>query len=167
MLNSQEEVLCFYVQDIVKHCRNAKEKLLNIYSENIQYLSLFERDIKELNYYINDILDFVTSLPLVFTTRNFIITGANNDQVYIADWQYLKEDFQGYMDKIAKNLKIYYENIWKFYKDSGEIDETLIVTVNKKKYSYKELNNLFNLSISYLFDVSPLVYYDKFRDPLR
>jgi hypothetical protein len=166
MLNSQEEVLCFYTQDIIYACRNLKEKILLNYRN--QYFKKINTDVlKELNFDIEEVLDFVTSLPKVYTTRNFIVTGANNDQVYIENWQYLKETFQGYMDKISKHLKFYYENIGKFYNMEGKLDETIVLHINKKKYKYNDVCVEFNLAINYMFDISPLVYYDKFRDPLR
>lgn len=178
MLHSQEEVLCFYVQDIVKYCRTAKENLDFVYSQNSDYLipfgytldesiRFFEANVKELNYYIKDVLDFVTSLPRIYKIRDFAVTGATNDQVYIENWQYLEETFQGYMDKISRNLKFYYENIGKFYNPKGELDKDISIKIDRKYYTYNEIEAFFGLSINYLFDVSPLVYYDKFSEPLK
>jgi hypothetical protein len=166
MLKSEEDVLCFYVQDIVKHCRLLKEKILRIHSE--QFFREINKDtILELKLDIEEVLEFVTLLPTVFKNRNFIVTGANNDQVYIADWQFLKETFQGYMDKIAKHLKFYYKCIGKFYDSkTGKLNENIIINIKEKDYTYEDVNKHFGLAINYLFDVSPLVYYDKFRDTL-
>lgn len=178
MLNSQEEVLCFYVQDIVKHCRIMKKKLITLHTKNINYLTEFgysveeseefyTSNLKSYKYQIQDVLEFVTSLPLVYRTRRFVVTGANNDQTFIESWQYLKESFEEYMNKISNNLKFYYKHIGKFYDSNGRLDETLIVKINKKEYTYKQIDSKFNLAINYLFDVSPLVYYDKFKYALN
>jgi hypothetical protein len=165
MLNSQEEVLCFYVQDIVYACRDLKEKISCTYgNQNIRKID--NEMIDDINFDINNVLDFVKSLPNIYNVRNFIVTGANNDQVFIADWQYLKETFVGYMNKISKYLNFYYKNIVKFYDDSGVLNESLVLKMGEKYYTYNDVNNMFNLAVSYLFDVSPLVHYDKFRDPL-
>jgi hypothetical protein len=168
MIISQEEFFCFYVQDIVNHCNFLKEKILHFYTVELSYLS--DKEIREkakcFLYDIEEVLEFVTSLPKIYTTRCFIFTGANNDQVIIEKWNYLKETFQEYMDKIANYLKIYYENIGVFL-ISGKIDETLNIKIKEKIYNYTELNNLFGLALNYLFDVSPLVYYDKFKYSIR
>lgn len=165
MLHSPEEVLCFYVQDIVYACRDMKEKILNTYTN--QYIRKIDDEILEdINFEITDVMEFVTSLPKIYNTRSFIVTGATNDQVFIADWQYLKETFIGYMNKIAKHLKFYYTHISKFYNESGVLNTSLVLKSGKKIYTYNDIDNMFNLAINYLFDVSPLVHYDKFRDPL-
>jgi hypothetical protein len=162
MLNSQEEVLCFYIQDIVNQCRNLKNRMLEYVSSELSYNESYET----FKYDIIDVLDFVSSLPTVYKTRRFIVTGATNDQVFISDWKFLKETFEDYMFNITKYLKIYYENIGKFY-SKGKLNESIVINVNHKDYTYKDLENLFNLSLNYLFDVSPLVYYDKFKDTIR
>jgi hypothetical protein len=168
MIISQEELFCFYVQDIVNHCNFLKEKILYFYKVEISYLTDKEKKerAKCLLYDIEEVLEFVTSLPKIYTTRCFIFTAANNDQIFIEKWNYLKETFQEYMDKIANYLKIYYENIGVFIV-SGKIDETLNIKIKEKTYNYTELNNLFGLALNYLFDVSPLVYYDKFKYTIR
>jgi hypothetical protein len=165
MLHSPEEVLCFYVQDIVYACRDVKEKILNTYTN--QCLRKIDTEkLEDINFEIAAVIEFVKSLPKIYNTRSFIVTGATNDQVFIADWQYLKETFVGYMNKIAKHLKFYYKNISKFYDDSGVLNTSLVLKIREKYYKHNDVDNMFNLAINYLFDVSPLVHYDKFRDPL-
>ena len=177
MIINPEEVLCFYVQDMINVARNVKTKLNLIYSQNTKYYlkfqcsperasEIFNSKIEELSFDIMEILDHVSSLPLVWSARKFVVTGATNDQVYIADWSFLKETFEGYMKKISKCLKNYYGNIIKFYDTSGNIDESLIIKVGKKEYTYNDINNFFTLAVNYLYDISPLIYYDKFRDTL-
>jgi hypothetical protein len=178
MILSEEVVLCFYVQSIVNSCRSVKNKILNVYSENtkdyervgytpIEAKEIFTHNLKMLKFDIEDVYEFVTSLPIVYRTRGLEVTQANNDQVYIADWAFLKETFVGYMKKIAKHLKIYYENIGKFYINSTTPTDSDVIEIDGKIYTFKEIDNNFNLAINYLYDVSPLVYYDKFRDTLR
>ena len=165
MLKSEEDVLCFYVQDIINKSRLLNEKILQIHSE--KFFREIDKHIKlDIKLSIQDVLEFITYLPTIFKNSNFIVTEANNDQVYIADWQFLKETFQGYMDKIAKHLKFYYKCIGKFYDSTGKLNKNFIITIKEKDYTYEDVNKHFGLAINYLFDVSPLVYYDKFRDTL-
>jgi hypothetical protein len=168
MLDSTEEVLCFYVQDVKQACRDIKDKILNLYYHEALFISdkQLQEKMKYLNFEVQNVLDFVTRIPLVYKERKLEVTGATNDQVIMVDWYFLKETFQEYVDKIAKNIKKYYENIGKFY-NAGELNENVIIKINKKDYTYNEVNNLFTLSIIQLSDISPLVYYDKFRDTLR
>jgi hypothetical protein len=177
MLNSQTEVFSFYVQDIINECRNVKEKLNKLYSQNIKYFLrikyspeesklIFETKIKELFLDIEETLDFVASLSTILNTRKFVVTGVNNDQVIMKDWQYLPETYCEYINKIIRKLKRYYKYIGVFYDNNGCINESLIIKINKKTYTYSDINNLFGLSVNYLFDIAPLVYYDKFRDTL-
>ena len=176
MLDSTEEVFSFYVQDIVYACRNLREKLNLAYKTRLQknrnrsaenVKKIKEDILKEFNSEIMDVSNFVMSVPSVYATRDFTVTGANNDQELIKNWIFLSESFQEYMNKISNHLNFYFKNICKFYNILGDLDEEVIIKINSKLYKLDTMNTHFNLSVNYLFDVSPLVYYDKFRLSLK
>lgn len=176
MLDSSEEVLCFYVQDIVYASRNLREKLNLAYktrlsknrNRSVENIKKIKEDIlKEFNNEIMDVSKFVMSVPSVYVSRELIVTGATNDQVYIENWAFLKESFEEYMNKISNLLIFYFKNIGNFYTSFGELDEEVIVNINSKLCKLDSINTYFTLAVNYLFDVSPLVFYDKFRLSLK